>query len=113
MAHRSNEEVVDILINLYAEKFGGTEKQRYLISWADIRNIYGLKKLYNIRFNQLVEAASNKKLYLWDLGEGDNGRLIGVIKIKTVDRWRRVPKKIIDNYKIDIDEDDISEDDTE
>ena len=110
---KTNEEVADILLKLYDDSFGGAEKQRYLISWGDLKNIYGLKKLFNSRLNELIEAASNKKLYLFDLGEGDKGHLIGVIKIQTVDRWRRVPRKIIDSYSFSPDDEQVSEEDNE
>ncbi|RJR47671.1 MAG: hypothetical protein C4567_00895 [Deltaproteobacteria bacterium] len=98
---RTDEEVVDILLELYAENFGGKEGQRFLISWEDLRSVYGFEKLFYSRFNRLEEAASAKRLYLWDLGEGGNGHQIAVIRSRTVDRWRRVPKRIIRTYKIE------------
>jgi len=111
---RTDEEVVDILLELYADNFGGKERQRFLISWEGIRSIYGFGKLFYSRFNRLAETASTKRLYLWDLGVGDNRHLIAVIKERTVDRWRRVPKRIIENYKIDPnDTGENSEDDSE
>lgn len=111
---RTEEEVVDILLELYEDKFGGKEGQRFLISWEGIRSIYGFIKLFYSRFNLLEEAAINKKLYLWDLGEGENGHWIAVIRSRTVDRWRRVPKRIIENYKLEPnDTGEASEDDSE
>jgi hypothetical protein len=111
---RTDEEVVDILLELYADNFGGKEGQRFLISWEGIRSIYGFEKLFYSRLNQLEEAAVKKRLCLWDLGVGVNGHFIAVIKARTVDRWRRVPKRIIESYKIDPDDSgEGSEDDSE
>ncbi len=73
---RDEDEVVDELKNIYAERFGGKEGQRYLISWSDLRSVYGFRKLFDSRFRQLVEVAYRKRLYLWDLGEGEDGHLI-------------------------------------
>ena len=102
---RTDEEVIQILKDIYAEKFGGKDGQRFLISWADLRTVYGFQKLYSSRFYRLAEIAPENRLYLWDLGEGENGHLIAVIKTRTIDRWRRVPKKVIETYRIAADED--------
>jgi hypothetical protein len=96
---RSDDEVVKKLRELYAEPFGGKKGQRFLIAWGDLRSLYGFRKLFESRFARLAELAADSGLYLWDLGEGENGHLVAVIKISTVDRWRRVPKKIIDIHK--------------
>lgn len=96
---RTEKEVVQVLRKIYADTFGGKEGQRFLISWGDLRAVYGFRKLFDVRFEQLAEAAIEKRLYLWDLGEGENGHLIAVIKSGTIDRWRRVPKKVIEQYR--------------
>jgi hypothetical protein len=105
MMPRTDDEVVLILKSIYNSEFGGKARQRYLISWADLREIYGFKKLFLSRFQQLAEAAYRRRAYLFDLGEGENGHLVAVIPVATVDRWRRVPKKIIDQYRLSPDED--------
>ena len=96
---RTDQEVVEKLLELYEENFGGKEGQRFLIPWGDIRSLYGFHKMFESRFARLAELASASGLYLWDLGEGEGGHLVAVIKIRTVDRWRKVPKKIIDRHK--------------
>jgi len=54
---RTDEEIVGILLELYAENFGGKEGQRFLISWGDMRSLYGFYKLFYSRFYRLEEAA--------------------------------------------------------
>jgi hypothetical protein len=111
---RTDEEVIQILRDIYAESFGGKVGQRFLISWGDLRAIYGFRKLFSSRFYQLAETAFENRLYLWDLGEGENGHLIAVIKTGTVDRWRRVPKKVIEKYREPPDDaGEVSEDDSD
>jgi hypothetical protein len=111
---RTDAEVITVLHGIYAEEFGGKERQRFLISWADIRAIYGFGKLFESRFYALAEAGIKRRLYLLDLGEGESGRLVAVVKMRTVDRWRRVPKKVIDQYRLSPDDDaDAGEDDSE
>jgi hypothetical protein len=111
---RTTEEVIKVLREIYAENFGGKEGQRFLISWAALREICGLGKLFSSRFEHLAEAAFEKGLYLWDLGEGENGHVIAVVKTGTVNRWRRVPKKIIEGYRRPPDTDgDTGEDDSD
>lgn len=99
---RSDEEMVDTLLELYEAEFAGKSGQRYLIEWRDLRSLYGLEKLFFSRFERLREAAAGRGLYLWDLGEGEGGRMVTIIKIATVDRWRRVPKKIIREYELPV-----------
>lgn len=108
---RSDDEVIRVLLELYAEAYGGKANQRYLIGWGDLRSLYGTYKLDYSRFNRLAEAAQEKDLYLIDLPEGENGHLVAVIKSRTVDRWRRVPRKIIEKYRMAPGEEDVEEED--
>lgn len=96
---RTDDEVITILRQIYHAEFGGKEEQRFLISWADLRAIYGFGKLFETRFQSLAEAGIRRRLYLLDLGEGENGHLVAVLRTRTVDRWRRVPKKIIEEHR--------------
>lgn len=96
---RSDDEVIQELLELYGEAFGGKEGARFLIAWGDLRSLYGFRKLFESRFGRLAELAADSGLYLWDLGEGENGHLVAVVKISTIDRWRKVPKKIIEVHK--------------
>jgi hypothetical protein len=106
---RSDLEVAVILNKIYSEKFGGKTGTRYLITWTDIRSIYGYGKLYTSRFELLKEAAMLKGLYLFNLEDG----VIVVIRIKTVDRYRKVPKHIIDTFLIEEDKGETSEFDSD
>jgi hypothetical protein len=108
---RTDEQVASVLLDIYNTEFAGKERQRFLISWADIRTIYGFGRLTMSRFETLAEAGLQKRLYLLDLGEGENGHLVAVVKTRTVNRWRRVPKRIIDQYRLPPDEDGEGEED--
>jgi hypothetical protein len=96
---RSDDDVVQKLLELYREAFGGKQNQRFLIAWSDLRSLYGFRKLFESRFARLAERATDSGLYVWDLGEGENGHFVAVIKVRTVDRWRKIPKRIIDEHK--------------
>jgi hypothetical protein len=108
---RTDEQVASILLEIYNSEFGGKERQRFLISWADIRTIYGFGKLTGSRFEKLDEASLQKGLYILDLGEGETGHMVAVVKIRTVDRWRRVTKRTIDQYRLPPDNEAEGEDD--
>lgn len=98
---RRHEEIIEILGELYEAEFGGKENQRFLISWADLRSLYGLSRLFPSRVKRLTEQAIESDLYVLDLGEGEHDHFVAVVKVKTVDRWRRVPKKLIAQYTPD------------
>ena len=87
---RTDKEVIQVLRDIYLESFGGKVGQRFLISWGDLRAIYGFGRLHHSRFDQVAEIAFESRLYLRNLGEGENGHLIAVIKTGTIDRWQRV-----------------------
>jgi hypothetical protein len=95
---RNNEEVIKILEEIYTEKFGGAEDQRFLISWADLRAIFGVRCFSHTIYSQLAHDAFEKGLYMCELGECANGYLVAVMKVATIERWRRVPKKIAQTY---------------
>ena len=102
---RSEKEVVNILREIYRAEFAGKRDQRFLISWADLREIYGYQSLYQTRFDTLVEEAGRRGAYLFDLGQTEVGRLVAVVPRRTVHRWRRVPRKVIEQYRLPVDDD--------
>jgi len=110
---RSDDEVIRVLMDLYAEAYGGKEDQRYLIAWGDLRSVYGFHKLDPSYFTRLAAAAIEKDIYLFDLRDGENGHFVAVIKSRTVDRWRRVPRKIIEKYRIAPGEEGVEEEEEE
>jgi hypothetical protein len=102
---RTDEQVASILRDIYNTEFGGKARQRFLISWGDIRAIYGFGRLEMSRFERLAEAGIGKRLYVIDLGEGENGHMVAILRMRTADRWRRVPKRIIDEFRLPRDDD--------
>lgn len=96
---RTEREVIEALKKIYADQFGGKENQRFLISWSDLRSIYGYGALFTSRFALLAEEAVRRRLYLFDLGESENGHFVAVVRRRTVDRWRRLPKKVAEEYR--------------
>lgn len=98
---RTDAQVAKILRTIYKEEFAGKSRQRFLIAWSDLREIYGFHKFFDSRFALLREEATNQGMYLWDLGESKGGRHIAVVALRTVDRWRKAPKKIVGEYKLD------------
>lgn len=110
---RTDDEVVEVLSELYDSEFGGKARQRFLISWADLCAIYGCGHFFPSRFQSLVEAGTKRRLYIFDLGQRENAHLVAVIRTQTVERWRRVPKRTIDEYRRAPDEDAHEGDDDE
>lgn len=96
---RTDDEVVEVLRAIYDAEFGGKERQRFLISWADLLAIYGCRNLFLSRFQALVEAGTKQQIYLFDLGQHESAHLVAVVRARTVDRWRRVPRRIIEEYR--------------
>ena len=92
---RTDDEVIDELRSIYHEEFAGKANQRFLISWADLRSLYGFGRLENSRFERLATRAYDRGAYLFDLGEGESGHMVAVVTRKTVDRWRKVPRNVI------------------
>lgn len=95
---RTDDEVIDELRSIYREEFAGKAHQRFLISWADLRGLYGFGRLENTRFARLATRAYERGAYLFDLGEGGNGHMVALVGRKTVDRWRKVPRNVIRNH---------------
>ena len=92
---RTDDEVIAELRAIYNEEFAGKSAQRFLIAWADLRSLYGFEKLFDSRFQRLAERAIERGLYVFDLGEGESGHMVAVLRHRTVDRWRKVPRSVI------------------
>ena len=95
---RTDDEVIEELRSIYREDFAGKENQRFLISWSDLRSLYGFRRLENGRFERLAMRAYERGAYLIDLGESENGHMVAVVTRKTVDRWRKVPRSVIRDH---------------
>lgn len=91
---RSNDEVAEILLELYEESFAGKRRQRFLLSKEDIRQMYPISRIEESRFEDLRLAAEEVGLYIFKAGRNDIDEVFGVVKSQTVDRWRRLPRKI-------------------
>lgn len=103
---RTDAEVVDVLRTIYRAEFGGKSNQRFRISWADLRILYGLSRLHETRFYNLAEIASRRNLFLVDLGDNEEGHFVAVVKGNTMDRWRRVPNRLIDIHRAELESND-------
>src|SRR5438132_14164173 len=91
---RSDEEVIDKILKIYQSRFGGKQGQRFLIGWLEVRDLYPMARMEQGRFTQLWYEGVRRGVYLHDLDYVDGEHLIAVIRTKTVNRWRRVPKRL-------------------
>ena len=114
---RSNEEVIKILFEIYKDEFGSKKNQRYLIDKGDLRTLFGFSRLEQSRLDSLSEDAYEEDMLIIDLGQISIGNMVAIIKTNTVERWRSVPKKIVQKYigtrvrkHQNLDEDDDDED---
>jgi hypothetical protein len=94
---RTDEEVVDVLLKLYDDEFGGKTGQQYVMTWSDLRAIRGGARLETGVFNRLWSEALERDISIVQLDSGSNPDLV-VIRKDTTDRWRRVPRKTIKAY---------------
>ena len=88
---RTDEQVATELEMLYHEQFAGRKNQRFLISWSDLCALYGCKVFTRFRLKQLIAASSDRSLRVLDVQDG----VAAVIPMGTVDRWRRVPRRVV------------------
>ncbi|MCA8896390.1 MAG: hypothetical protein KDA48_14110 [Amphiplicatus sp.] len=102
---RTNDEVIDTLREIYAEEFGGRTGARFLIAWSDLRALYGFSRLEYSRFDRLVETGFERGVYIFDLGVSEQGHNVAIVRHRTVDRWRKVPRTIIRNHLPPADDD--------
>ena len=91
---RSNEEIAEILSEIYDATFSGKKRQRFLIGKEHLRQMYPIGRIEDGRFEDLRKAAEECGIYVFEAGNFDGDKMIGIIKVKTVDRWRRVPSKM-------------------
>jgi len=112
MMKRTELEVVEILKEMYKSEFGGKKNQRFLISKAQLKSIYGYEALHDTRVALLQEEAAQQGLYVLDLGLTEPlGQVYAVVRSRTALRWRRVPKNVIEKYVVQSDVDTTDEDD--
>ncbi len=95
---RTNKEVIEILIKIYKAEFGGKLDQRFNLSWSDLRTIRGGARLEYGVYCALWAEGVRRGVYIIELDDNSGERMLAVVRTQTVDRWRRVPKKIINTY---------------
>ena len=99
--HRSNEEVVGILLKLYLADYGGKTNQRFTIDREDLRRIYGFNRLFESRVDALRDEAAQMGLLLIDVGQTDTGARLAFIKTKTAATWRKVPRRTVESFEFE------------
>lgn len=90
---RSATETARILSDLYDERFGGDECERFRISWPELRGIAGVKRL-TPAFIEEVNDALHESGYL--LISCDNFILVAGETDFANDR--RVPQRLVERY---------------
>lgn len=95
---RNNTDMIAELDEIYNTSFGGKERGRFRISWADLRGIRGGSRLEDGPFQSLCDDAKAAGYYLHYLGNVDGEDMIAVTKTRTVNRWRRVPKRVVNPH---------------
>ncbi len=99
MPRRTNEEVAEILNELYSSKFAGKTGQRFCIRDKHLRELFPVSRIEESRFNGLQLAAKEQGLYLFQFIKANEEQVFAVIRLKTINRWRTVPTKMMGNYK--------------
>ncbi len=90
---RTITEVSKILIRFYHSRFSGKNEIRYRIKKSDLKKIFGIRDIKKYQIEQL-QLRLEKNGYL--LNSFDDYYFF--IPIKTVDRWRKVPSRLVNDY---------------
>lgn len=114
---RSVTETAQILMELYDERFGGVECVPYRISWVELRDIAGVKRLTS-DFLQEINDALHEDEYL--LAIGSNYLVVAretdcladrTISQRLVEQHRHLPCE--EPEDIEVEDDDVTIDDEE
>lgn len=80
-----------ILAELHRSDFGGATNRRFLIGYDGLQQIL---QSWEFDLHQLQRTMHDIGFYLIELPECSE-RTFAVIEAKTVDRWRRVPRRLL------------------
>lgn len=112
---RSATETARILMELYDERFGGTECMPYRMSWAELRDIAGVKRLTS-DFLQEVNDTLHEDEYL--LAIGSSSLVVALERDCLADRT--ISQRLVEQHRyvtceepedINVDDDDVDDDD--
>lgn len=109
---RSATETARILMELYDERFGGAECMPYRISWVELRDIAGVKRLTS-GFLQEINDTLHEDEYL--LAVGSNSLVVALerdcladrtISQRLVEQHRYITREEPEDIELDDDDDD-------
>ena len=98
------ERVADALyFTFYEATFGGKDRGRFLVSRDDLRTLLGVKRLHASTVEKLIDACLELGLVVIDMESS-----FGFAEAKFVEKWRKVPTRLIDEQanQLSKDEDD-------
>jgi len=101
------EEVAELLyIQVYEAEFGGKTRGRFIVDRGHLKDLLGVKRLHNSTLLRLTDACLEEGLVLIDMDDR-----IGFAESRYVEKWRKVPDRLVTQYVSELNDDDDDDDD--
>jgi len=108
----TNERIVlvadKLYISAYEARFGGKKRGRFLITRSDLRELLGVSKLTTDTIDKLAEEFLSTDLALIDMED-----CFGVMETSMILNWRKIPSRLVEEYKNEIDSELIEDEELE
>lgn len=108
MSHKTPEEIVEALGDIYETKFGGKRRGRFQIPRALLKQIAGRKKLHNSLLEAVIQEAYERGYAVIDREE-----MISVIELSILEGHRKVPVKVAQEFMEEVEATDEESEGTE
>lgn len=92
----------------YEASYGGKDRGRFLVSRDDLKKLLGVSRLHPGKIQELADACLALGLVLIDMDH-----VFAFAELQFIDKWRKLPSRLVSEYADDLSIDEIEEDSTE
>jgi hypothetical protein len=95
---RINEVAQCLWGEIYEEEFGGKPRGKFLLTREDLKSLLGVQRLHFSTVRQLTDACLKLGLVVIDLDS-----YFAMVELRFLEKWRRVPKRLIKDHTQELD----------
>jgi hypothetical protein len=104
MANDIHDVALTLSRDAYDANYGGKDRSRFLVNRNDLKKILGVSRLHPTKIMELTDACLGRGLILIDMDDA-----FAFVKLKYVEKWRKLPDRLVNEYVNELSMDEIDE----
>lgn len=107
MANDVDDVAGTLYTDAYEASYGGKDRGRFIVTREDLKKLLGVSRLHPTKIQELTDACLTLGLVLIDMDH-----VFAFAELQFIDKWRKLPSRLVSEYADELSIDEIEEDDS-